>query len=158
MIRTDSTKDALHLEHGKLWTIRCRGLCQLLFILARYSSCLLFFWEGSTQPNQGGGGDNALIWPVSTVMSCWPSLRVEMKLFWWPIKDQHSSSDSGRMWRVLICILTGLQERGAKRKQISFGGGDSYRRVRYHIVTWVQYFVLIHMIHTQNQYGYYCYG
>lgn len=39
MIRTDSTNDALHLEHGKLWTKRCRGLCQLLFILVRYSYC-----------------------------------------------------------------------------------------------------------------------
>lgn len=67
MIRTDTTNDALHLEHGKPWTKRCRGLCQLLFILVRYSYCCLFFWEGSTTGTRGGE-HCALIWAVSNVL------------------------------------------------------------------------------------------
>lgn len=83
---TDSTNDALHLEHGKLWTKRCRGLCQLPFILVRCSCCHCCF--------------------DPSLMSRWLSLRVGLKLFWWPIEDLRFFG-LGHCNECWCCILRG---------------------------------------------------
>lgn len=63
---------------------------------------LLLLWEGST--TEPGG---TMRWFDPSLMSWWPSLRVEMKLFWWPIEDQHCSDSGGCDECWFVCILTG---------------------------------------------------
>lgn len=94
-------------DSSRAWQTINQTMPRIVPIALYIGSMLLLLLFALRRKHNRIRGDNALIWPVSNVLMTQSASRNEMKLFWWPIEDQHCSDSGGCDECWFVCILTG---------------------------------------------------